>query len=49
MGFYFHTGATKHIVHDKAGFVEFYRYPMGPQTVVMRNDTEENVLGVGTY
>ena len=40
------TGATKHIVQDKAGFVEFHRYPVGSQTVVMGNGSEKDVLGV---
>ena len=43
------TGATERIVQDKAGFVEFHRYPMGSRTVVLGNGSEEDVLGVGTY
>jgi len=42
-------GATKHIVRDKDGFVDFHRYPVGSQTVVLGNGSEEDVLGVGTY
>jgi len=43
------TGATKHIVQDKAGFVEFHRYLVGSRTVVLGNGSEEDVLGVGIY
>lgn len=43
------TGATKHIVQDRAGFVEFHRCPVGSRTVVLGNGSEEDVLGVGTY
>jgi len=43
------TGATKHIVQDKAGFVEFHCYLVGARTVILGNDSEEDVLGVGTY
>lgn len=43
------TGATKHIVQDRAGFVEYHRYPVGSRTVVLGNDSEEDVLGVETY
>ena len=41
--------ATKHIVQDKAGFVEFHRYSVDSRTVVLGNDSEEDVFGVGTY
>jgi len=44
-----HTGATKHRVQDWVGFVEFHRYPVGSWTVVLGNDSEKVVLGVGTY
>ena len=40
-------GASKHIVRDD--FVDFHRYPVGSQTVVLGNGCEEDVLGVGTY
>ena len=43
------TGASKHIVRDRAGFVDFHRFPVGSQTVVLGNGSEEDVLGVGTY
>jgi len=43
------TGANKHIVQDKAGFVEFHPYPVGSRTVVLDNGSEEDILGVGTY
>jgi len=42
-------GASKHIVWDQDGFVDFHRYPVGSQTVVLGNGSEEDVLGVGTY
>ena len=42
-------GATKHVVQDKADFVEFHRYLAGSRTVVMGNGSEEDVLRVGTY
>jgi len=38
------TWATKHIVQDKAGFVEFHSYPVGSQTVILGNNSEEDVL-----
>jgi len=40
---------TEHIVQDKAGFVEFHRYLVDPQTVVLGNGSEEDVLEVETY
>ena len=43
------TGASKHIVRDRDGFVEFHRYPVGSQTVVLGNGSEEDILGLGTY
>jgi len=43
------TGAIKHIVQDKAGFMKFNRYPMGSRTVILGNDSKEDVLRVGTY
>ena len=43
------TRATKRIVQDKAGFVEFHRYLVGSRTIVLGNGSEEDVLGVGTY
>ena len=43
------TGANKHIVRDRARFVDFHRYPVGTQSVILGNDSEEGVLGVGTY
>ena len=42
------TGASKNIVRDK-GFVDFHRYPVGSQTVVLGNGSEEEVLEVSTY
>ena len=41
-------GASKHIVQDKVGFVEFHRYPVGSQSIVLGNRSEEDILGVGT-
>jgi len=41
--------ATKHILQDKASFMEFNRYPMGSLTIILRNGSKEDVLRVGTY
>ena len=41
-------GASKHIVQDQDGFVDFHPYPVGLQTVTLRNGYSENVLEVGT-
>jgi len=43
------TGTTEHIVQDKAGFVEFNRYQVDPQTVVLGNGSEEDVIRIETY
>jgi len=43
------TGTTKHIVQDKASFVEFHSYSVGSWTVILENDSEEDILGVGMY
>ena len=43
------TVVIKHIVRDRADFVEFHRYLVGKQSIVLRNASEEDVLGVGTY
>jgi len=43
------TGANKHIVQDKAGFMAFHPYLVGSRTVILGNDSEKDVLGVGTY
>ena len=37
-------GATKDIVQNRVDFVNFCRYPMGSQIIVLGNDDEENVL-----
>jgi len=29
--------------------VEFHRYPLGSQTIILENSSEEDVLSVGTY
>jgi len=42
-------GVTKHIVQDRVGFAEFHRYSVGSRTIILGNDSEEDVLGVGTY
>ena len=42
-------GASKLIVRDRVGFVDFHWYPMGSHTIVLGNGSEEDVLGVGTY
>jgi len=42
-------GAAKHIVQDKPEFMEFHQYSVGLQIAVLRNNSEEDVLGVGTY
>ena len=41
--------ATKYTVRDKAGFLEFHHYPVGSRIAVLRNSSEEYVLGEGTY
>jgi len=41
--------ATKHIVQDKAGFVESRHYSVGSQAIVLGFGMEEDVLGVGMY
>ena len=33
----------------KYAFVEFHRYWIGSQTVVIRNDSEKNIFKVGIY
>ena len=43
------TEENKHIVRDKAGFVDFHYYPVASQFVVLGNSSEENVLGVKAY
>ena len=43
------TGASKHVVRDRASFVEFHRYLVGTQSIVLGNDSEEDVSGVGTH
>ncbi|KAH9618858.1 hypothetical protein KSS87_009464, partial [Heliosperma pusillum] len=43
------SGASKHIVRDRDGFVDFHRFPVGSQTVMLGNGSTEDVLGVGTY
>jgi len=40
------TGASKHIVCDQAGFVDFHQYQVGSQYVVL--GSAEDVLSVGT-
>ena len=37
------------MVQDKAGFVEFHRYPVCSWTIIPGNGSKEDVLGVGTY
>ena len=41
--------ASKHVVEDRAGFVDFHPCPVGLQTVTLGNKTAEEVIGVGTY
>ena len=43
------TGGSKHIVRDRAGSMDFHCCPLGSQYVVLENNDEEEVLGVGTY
>ncbi|KAH9608961.1 hypothetical protein KSS87_006063, partial [Heliosperma pusillum] len=43
------TGASKHIVRDRDGFVDYHCFPVGSQTVMLGNGSEEDVLGTGTY
>ena len=42
-------GASKHIVRDRADFVDFHRYSLGSQSAMLVNSDEEDVLGVATY
>jgi len=42
-------GAIKHVVQNQASFVNFDRYLVGSQTVILGIDSEEDVLGMGTY
>ena len=42
------TGASKHIVRDRDGFVDFHSSPMGSQYVVLENGSKEDVLGFNT-
>jgi len=42
-------GATKHIVQGLADFMNLHCYPVGLQTVVLRNDSETHVLDIATY
>jgi len=41
--------ATKHIVQDKVGFMEFHGFPVGLRTIILGNNNKEDILGVGTY
>jgi len=43
------SGASKHVVRDRVGFVNFHPCPMGLQTVTLGNGTTEDILGVETY
>ena len=43
------TGVTKHTVQEKVGFMEFHRYSMGSQTIILGNNSEKYLLGVATY
>ena len=43
------TGATRYIVQGKANFVEFYYHSVGSRTIVLGNDSGEDVFGVGKY
>ena len=42
-------GASKHIVCDQAGFMDFHHYPVGSHTIVLGNESKEDVLDFGTY
>ena len=41
--------SSNQIVRDRDGFVDFHCYLVDSQTVVLRNGSEEDVLGVDTY
>ncbi|KAK2972214.1 hypothetical protein RJ640_002618 [Escallonia rubra] len=43
------TGATKHVAHDREGFVDYHRIPLGSKHIFMGNNSSEEVLGVGSY
>ncbi len=43
------TGANKHVVRERTGYVDFHRIPADSQYVVLGNGLREQVLGVGVY
>jgi len=43
------SGASKHVVQDRAGFVDFHPCPVGLQTITLGNGTAKDVLEIGTY
>jgi len=42
------SGASKQVVRDRVGFINFHPCPVGLQTVTLGNGTAEDVLGVET-
>ncbi|KAK4429093.1 hypothetical protein Salat_1209300 [Sesamum alatum] len=44
-----HTGATKHMTRDRAGFVDYHRVPACSYYIAMGNGTQEEILGIGSY
>ena len=41
--------ATKHVVRDRVGFVEYRRIPVGSRDIKVGNKASVEVLGIGTY
>uniref|UniRef100_A0A2N9HPJ0 Integrase catalytic domain-containing protein n=1 Tax=Fagus sylvatica TaxID=28930 RepID=A0A2N9HPJ0_FAGSY len=49
LGHFAHTGATRHVAQDRAGFVDYRKIPAGTHVVYMGNGSYEEALGVGSY
>uniref|UniRef100_A0A2N9HQ47 Integrase catalytic domain-containing protein n=1 Tax=Fagus sylvatica TaxID=28930 RepID=A0A2N9HQ47_FAGSY len=49
LGHFAHTGATRHVARDRAGFVDYRKIPAGTHVVYMGNGSYEEALGVGSY
>uniref|UniRef100_A0A2N9HFT4 Integrase catalytic domain-containing protein n=1 Tax=Fagus sylvatica TaxID=28930 RepID=A0A2N9HFT4_FAGSY len=46
LGHFAHTGATRHVARDRAGFVDYRKIPAGTHVVYMGNGSYEEALGV---
>ena len=42
-------GATKHIAQGQTDFVNFHFYTVSSWTIILGNDSEDNILKIGTY